>query len=714
MKKSFIVLVAMFFLPIFVMAESIPTERLIQLGINAFKQKTQTVSPTVKSAEYWVEEGDTVMLVMNFQNGGFIVMSADDVAVPVIGYDAEESLNLRDLAPGANYWLKNAAKQIVAAKKQQVLATEKITAQWEQIASGEPVLLRNTSVAPLLLSKWNQSRYYNDLCPADENSPAGYGGHVPCGCVALAMASVIHYHRYPATGQGSHSYHSNYGNHSVNFGQQNYNYNVMPYSLTKANNEVAKLIYHCGIAVDMDYEPDGSGSQTEYTKDALKNYYKYSSDIAHASRSGWGGWWGGGNSGYSDEDWIALLKSDIDEGRPIIYSGYAEDEGGHAFVCDGYDASDYFHFNWGWGGYNNGFFTVANVTNAVGGFSQGQDIVYNIHPPTNVYPAYCQSTTISATAGSLEDGSGTEEYQNNTNCTYVIRPTNGKSVTITLAELDLEEGHDFLKIWDGDPNQGGNLINSYTGNTFNPSSSDYVVAPAVYVTFTTDGAGTAQGWKLRFTAKRYTTCTTTRTYTTQNGTVEDGSGDETYASDADCKWIIAPNNATYVNLFFDQFDFSTEDRIEVYNGNDVETATLLHTFTGSTLPSNLRSNTGVMLIHMLSDNYLERAGFLAHWTSDGEDPVEDTTGIEIFDIQDVEFNVFPNPAQTSIFLDIPSSMQNGVVRICDMNGRVVMNNLVSNLSDKNEIPVGSLSNGIYVITLSNATQILSKKLIINK
>ena len=81
----------MFFLPLFMMAESIPTERLIQLGINAFKQKTQTVSPTVKSTDYWVEEGDTVMLVMNFQNGGFIVMSADDVAIPVIGYDAEEA-----------------------------------------------------------------------------------------------------------------------------------------------------------------------------------------------------------------------------------------------------------------------------------------------------------------------------------------------------------------------------------------------------------------------------------------------------------------------------------------------------------------------------------------------------------------------------------------------------------------------------------------------
>lgn len=713
MKKTIFLFVTMLLSVVGVFAENVPTDRLIELGINAFSQRTGSVTPVVESTSFWVEDGDTVMIALNFQNGGFIILSTDDAAIPVIGYDKEESFSFSEMSPAASSWLRHNAQQISTARSQHLMATPEIAMQWEKLNRNEFAPLRdNTAVAPLIQAKWNQSRYYNDLCPADPDSPTGYGGRVPCGCVALAMAMVIHYYRYPATGQGSHSYYSNYGYHSVNYAQQTYNYNVMPYNLSKANNEVAKLIYHCGIAVEMNYAPEGSGAETSETRRGLRDYYKYAQDIAHERRSG-GGWGGWGNQGYTTEQWTAMLKADIDSGRPIIYSGYSE-EGGHAFICDGYDANDYFHFNWGWGGYNNGYFTVEDVTTAVGGYSYYQEIVHNIHPPTNVYPTYCQNTTICATAGSLEDGSGPNNYQNNTHCTYIIQPVNGKSVTITLAELDLEENHDYLEIWDGDPNDGGLLVSSYTGNTFNPSSSDYVVSPAVYVVFRTDGHGTAQGWKLRFTSKRFTTCVSTRTYTDPSGSFSDGSDEEVYASDADCKWVIEPNNATYVNLSFNQFDFSNEDFIEVYDGRDITTANLLGSYTGSTLPSNLRSNTGVITVHMVTDNYLERDGFTASWNSDGQMPDTTEVGIGSLEMPDVEFAVFPNPAQTSIYLEIPSTLSDGIVRICDMNGRIVYTESVRTLNAQKEIPVSQFANGVYVITLSNSSQIYSKKLVINK
>lgn len=711
MKKILLSLILGCVLPLAIFAEGIPAERLIQLGTNAFQQRAHQPA-TVKTVDFLVEEGDTLVAILNFQNGGFIIMAADDAFAPVIGYSIENDFPLQNSAPAALYWVNGYKNMVAQVKKQHLTATEDVARQWGELET--PMFRGNRSVVvPALVSAiWNQSQYYNDLCPADADSPYGYGGRVPCGCVALAMAMVIHYYRYPATGQGSHSYHSNYGYHSVNYGQQTYNYNVMPFAVNKKNNDVAKLIYHCGIAVEMGYAPEGSGAQTEDTRYGLVNYYKYDDEAEHVNRSG--GWWGG--NGYDDAGWINLLKGDLDNHWPIIYSGYGE-EGGHAFLCDGYDSDNNFHFNFGWGGANNGYYTVAsNNDNAVGGFSSYQDIVHKVHPPMNIYPVYCQNVEVNASAGSLEDGSGHLDYQNNTNCTYIIRPENGKSVTITPVSLDIEEDHDFLRIYDGDPNNGGNLLKEYTGTTFNPTESAYSSTGVAYLVFTSDGAGTASGWRFRFTAKRYVVCNTTTNLTDISGTVTDGSNDENYAWDANCSWNITPSNATSVTLHFTQFDFSNEDCVTVYNGTDASTASVLWQFTGSNPPTNIVSNTGKMKIVMTSDNYVERAGFSANWTSNGyedpEDPEDPESGVE--NHEELYFEIYPNPANDKLNVVIPNALRDGQLRITDMNGRVIMMRNISEIGLEGQIGTSELATGVYMVTLSNASEIITKKLIINR
>jgi len=208
--------------------------------------------------------------------------------------------------------------------------------------------------------------YYNASCPADA---AGPDGHVWAGCVATAMAQVMKYHNYPTTGTGSHSYsHPTYGTLSANFGETTYNWASMPDSLSDYNSDVAKLLYHIGVSVDMDYAPDGSGAYMSDAAYALETYFKYSNSLSYVWKSS-----------YSTDEWTTILRTEIDNKRPILYSGHGT--GGHAFVCDGYSGSDYFHFNWGWGGSEDNYFYLNDLTPGSYDFTDSQGAVIGIRPP---------------------------------------------------------------------------------------------------------------------------------------------------------------------------------------------------------------------------------------------------------------------------------------------------------------------------------------------
>ncbi len=337
------------------------------------------------------EAGFSQLYIFNNENGGgFVILSADNSAIPVLGYSDNSNLDINNMPSNMRNWLMGYERTISAMVEANVAPTQEVSQQWSNLEAGrQPVEQQRDAVSPLLSTTWNQDAPYNNLCP----------GGSATGCVATAMAQVMKYHAWPTTGTGSHSYACNYsqygfedyGTLSANFASTTYDWSNMlnnyPYSSSGTSTQrtaVATLMYHCGVAVEMMYSPNGSGAYTlefytgcpsaEY---ALKHYFNYKSTLDGKQKSS-----------YTDTQWKNLLKTDLNASHPVIYAGNDENnEGGHCFVCDGYNSSDYFHFNWGWSGYGDGYFALTSLAPGGGGigggsydFTYGQEAIFGIEP----------------------------------------------------------------------------------------------------------------------------------------------------------------------------------------------------------------------------------------------------------------------------------------------------------------------------------------------
>ncbi len=298
-------------------------------------------------AQSRVENSDTIYYVYNITSGGWIIVSAESNVVPILAYNLQGSYSNVDPPPAFVEWMSNYKDQILFVKQNNIRADSSIANKWANYSNVSNARISSIqSVGPLLTTTWDQSPYYNNLCP---------GGSVT-GCVATAMGQIMRYWGYdyglyfPSQGIGSHTDNdantiSNYGYLTANFCSANYDWANMPATLSSGStqaqkNAISTLLYHCGISVDMEYSPTESGTQTSYVPNALINYFGYSSSATYYDESTYSG------------DWQALLTSELDAQRPIEYCGidYTQSPvAGHAFVCDGYSTTDYFHFNWGWG-----------------------------------------------------------------------------------------------------------------------------------------------------------------------------------------------------------------------------------------------------------------------------------------------------------------------------------------------------------------------------
>ena len=317
-------------------------------------------------------------------DNGFVIVSADTRVRPILGYSTEGVFNPQDVPFALRDLLDSYADEIMAIVANVPEPDEQLAAEWQSLMDGSYEPRRSgRSVDALLddetgINNWQQNNGYNYYCPADANGPAG---KCYVGCCALSMGQVMHYWQHPTQGVGSHSYECNhseslnglygdYGTLSANFGNTTYNYALMPNNLNSStpSNQIlaiAKLLYHCGVAIEMWYGNQGSmGFHTDIAN-ALETYFKYDECLTV---------W---KSNYSG-NWEDLLKGDLDLGRPIIYCAYA-DVGGHEFVCDGYNDNNYFHFNMGWGGYYNGYYAIDNL-NAQYNFNSSHGAVAHIRP----------------------------------------------------------------------------------------------------------------------------------------------------------------------------------------------------------------------------------------------------------------------------------------------------------------------------------------------
>lgn len=307
-------------------------------------------------------------------NKGFVIISADDRIKPILGYSDSGAFDLNNIPVNMREWLGSYVHEI-----ESIFSTSGSSLEQGSYSSQRTSFPQ--SVVPLLGTiKWNQGIPYNNLCPTYQNTKT------VTGCVATAMAQIMKYYNYPETGKYSKNYTSESAKIDcyADFASENYQWNKMlveygsAYKAENAN-AVATLMYHCGVAVSMDYNVSsngGSSASVTSIPSAFINYFLYDSNLQLYKRDY-----------YAYADWMSLIKKEISENRPILYTGQSSNAG-HAFVLDGYDTQDLVHINWGWGGSCNGYFEISALdpdTPGIGGgnsgYNSGQFMVIGIQKP---------------------------------------------------------------------------------------------------------------------------------------------------------------------------------------------------------------------------------------------------------------------------------------------------------------------------------------------
>ena len=471
--------------------------------VNAFRATewndislTCVVNPNVANNKYNLYIFDVNV------NEGYIVVSSNDQITPVLAYSFECPFNMDNMSPGQAGYLEYYSDANDYADKNAVDQgiVETNMAEWNYLLAYNPQTrtTRDVVTSPILLDGivWEQGWPFNSMCPEKNNN---YHNHAPVGPVATATCHIMKYWNWPSSGTGSYT-HSNFanggnGNITVNFANETYDWYSIPNDPSSAENtELGKICFHVGVAVKTYWEADGSGSQTSYVPTALNTYFRYSTDIEYKTKSS-----------YSDTDWKAMLKQQIDQKYPMVYSGSPATWGsaGHAWNCDGYQINgetEKFHMQWGLGiNGGNGFYTLDNLlSTALSGdaynYINSQEVIINIHP--NQTFSECQSATIAGVEGTFDDGSRIYQYGNNMDCVYTIYNNEcNSSVELSFAYFNLANG-DLVNIYDG--NDGPeNLIATFDMNNV-PNTTLLSETSKLIIKFHTDGQDVSDGWKVNY------------------------------------------------------------------------------------------------------------------------------------------------------------------------------------------------------------------------
>lgn len=309
------------------------------------KAKSRTATTASPSDAYYVFNNDA---------GGFVIIAGDDAVTPVLGYTSTGSFDAENLPDGLKDLLKSYERQI-AALGDNYVANQTAT---RTAFTGEKLLKT---------AEWNQ------MAPFNKYTPNNY----VTGCVATAGAIVMKHHGYPAKGTGSHSYTWNGKTLSANF-EHTYDWASMPAKYDGTNDAafdgVARLMADLGVAVEMQYDKDGSGAYIGNLVTALQKYYGYSK-LSHLMAI----------EDVGAEAWNVKLRTEIDANRPVLYAASDPSGSGHAFVIDGYK-DESFSVNWGWGGSCDGFYQIGALNPESAGkpmgdkYNVGQSAVFGMEP----------------------------------------------------------------------------------------------------------------------------------------------------------------------------------------------------------------------------------------------------------------------------------------------------------------------------------------------
>lgn len=300
---------------------STPTQQQAKSGVRLVRKRDAVKDET---APYYVYNADS--------NNGFVIISGDDRARCILGYSDRGSFDFNNLPPQLADILNRYVEQL-KAMPDDAPAHSSWGAKAQAKSSGEGVLLETAN--------WGQGAPYNSLCPVID------GERALTGCVATAMAIVMKYHNWPAE----------------------YDWDAMPMEQPVTPIEsLSKLMADAGKAVLMNYGISESGANMNWVGHRLQQTFKYSPDCQYIT-----------SVNFSNEEWVNMLKGNLDNNEPVIYSGTSGTVG-HAFIIDGYQDDNY-HINWGWNGACNGYFALDALTpDELQNYSSNTGMVINIVP----------------------------------------------------------------------------------------------------------------------------------------------------------------------------------------------------------------------------------------------------------------------------------------------------------------------------------------------
>jgi len=375
--KRFLFIIGVF-LPYYLLSEPVDSTEAKLVALNYYFHLNPNKSyVSVKKTITKQYKGVNTRYTVVFNNYDFVIVSADNATVPIFAYSNENSYRENNIPPSLEFWMQTEYDELVYYVRINNIGNENTIEKWNDIKEKNFDMSKATqSVSPLITTHWGQS-FPNDgafECAYNffvESSSCGCG-HCAAGCVAVAMAQIMNFWQSPSS---------------------DFDWCNMPNELitTSANysterNAIATLISDCGVKAEMDYcrEIDGiitcnSGSTIGKAKQAIQNDYSYSNDMLHRYR-------------WLTIKWKTKMRKSLNDGDPILYGGQEPNGGGHAFVCDGYEDDNYFHFNWGSNGSYDGYFYIDDDDGSpVIDYKKWQEAVFYIHPdqPSNVYCVDC-------------------------------------------------------------------------------------------------------------------------------------------------------------------------------------------------------------------------------------------------------------------------------------------------------------------------------------
>ncbi|MDE6534439.1 MAG: thiol protease/hemagglutinin PrtT [Muribaculaceae bacterium] len=311
-------------------------------------------------------EDSPAIYVFNKSDKGFLIVSADDVAAPILGYSDSETFNSENIPDNLKGWLEACGDQIRRASEAGLEAYFDTREE------------DHDPIDPLMSTKWEQTAPFNNDCPTLN------GKTCVTGCVATAMAQVMKYHNWPQQVADdaviTYSWKTGQQNLTADFSNYEFDWENMLDSYKKGYDDtqasaVAKLMQACGYSVDMNYGTEASGAVNTFAGKALAQYFKYDQGLHNEPRAL-----------YSANEWENLIYDNLRDYGPTIYWG-----GIHCFVCDGYQGDGYFHFNWGWAGDGDGWFllnalnpTTIGTGGSAAGYNSDQGALLGIKPAGDV------------------------------------------------------------------------------------------------------------------------------------------------------------------------------------------------------------------------------------------------------------------------------------------------------------------------------------------